>query len=89
MQKRKLGSSNLEVSALGLGCMNVASNYGPPVDKDVAISLFRAAVDQGGRSSTRPRSTVHFSARNWSARRWRRFVIAWSLRRSSGLRSTP
>ncbi|MGE3976400.1 MAG: aldo/keto reductase [Nitrospira sp.] len=47
MQKRKLGKSNLEVSALGLGCMNVASNYGPPVDKGVAISLFRAAVDQG------------------------------------------
>ncbi|MDF0668287.1 MAG: aldo/keto reductase [Nitrospira sp.] len=47
MQKRKLGKSNLEVSALGLGCMNVASNYGPPVDKGVAILLFRAAVDQG------------------------------------------
>ena len=44
-EHRKLGS--LEVSALGLGCMNMVWAYGPPVDKDHAISVIRAAYDQG------------------------------------------
>ncbi len=47
MQKRKLGKSNLEVSALGLGCMGLSYGYGPPVEKQEGISLIRAAVDQG------------------------------------------
>jgi aryl-alcohol dehydrogenase-like predicted oxidoreductase len=47
MQKRKLGKSNLEVSALGLGCMGLSFGYGPPVDKQTGISLIRAAVDRG------------------------------------------
>src|SRR5437667_8278655 len=47
MQKRKLGNSNLEVSALGLGCMGLSFGYGPPVDKQTGISLIRAAVDRG------------------------------------------
>jgi aryl-alcohol dehydrogenase-like predicted oxidoreductase len=47
MQKRKLGKSGLEVSALGLGCMSMAANYGPPADKQQAISLIRAAVERG------------------------------------------
>ena len=47
MQKRKLGNSNLEVSALGLGCMGLSFGYGPAVDKNDAISLIRAAVDRG------------------------------------------
>jgi aryl-alcohol dehydrogenase-like predicted oxidoreductase len=47
MQKRKFGNSDLEVSAIGLGCMNVAWAYGPAIDRNAAISLFRAAVDQG------------------------------------------
>jgi aryl-alcohol dehydrogenase-like predicted oxidoreductase len=47
MQKRKLGNSNLEVSALGLGCMGLSSGYGPPTDKQDAISLIRAAVEHG------------------------------------------
>ena len=47
MQKRKLGKSNLEVSAIGLGCMGLSSGYGPAVDKQQGISLIRAAVERG------------------------------------------
>src|SRR3954464_1276794 len=47
MQKRKLGNSNLEVSALGLGCMGLSFGYGPATDKREAISLIRAAVERG------------------------------------------
>ena len=47
MQKRKLGKSNLEVSALGLGCMGMSFSYGPAPDKQEMISLLRAAVDRG------------------------------------------
>lgn len=46
MHKRRLGN-NLEVSALGLGCMGMSSGYGPPKDKQEMISLLRAAVDRG------------------------------------------
>ena len=47
MQKRKLGTSGLEVSAFGLGCMGLSFSYGPPVDKQTGISLIRAAVEKG------------------------------------------
>jgi aryl-alcohol dehydrogenase-like predicted oxidoreductase len=47
MQKRKLGKSNLEVSALGFGCMGMSWSYGPPKGKQEMISLLHAAVDQG------------------------------------------
>ncbi len=47
MKKRKLGKSNLEVSALGLGCMGMSFSYGPAGDKNEMISLIRAAVDCG------------------------------------------
>jgi aryl-alcohol dehydrogenase-like predicted oxidoreductase len=47
MQKRKLGNSNLEVSALGLGCMGMSFSYGPPADKQEMIALLRAAVERG------------------------------------------
>jgi aryl-alcohol dehydrogenase-like predicted oxidoreductase len=47
MQKRKLGKSNLQVSALGLGCMGLSFGYGPAVDKQQGISLIRAAVERG------------------------------------------
>src|SRR5437870_4032607 len=47
MQKRKLGKSNLEVSALGLGCMGMSFSYGPPKDKKEMIDLLHAAVDRG------------------------------------------
>ncbi|HLN98405.1 MAG TPA: aldo/keto reductase [Pyrinomonadaceae bacterium] len=47
MQKRKLGNSNLEVSALGLGCMGMSYGYGPPADKQEMISLIRTAAERG------------------------------------------
>ena len=47
MQKRKLGNSNLEVSAIGLGCMGMSFGYGPPMDKQEAISLIRTAIERG------------------------------------------
>ena len=47
MKKRKLGRSNLEVSALGLGCMGMSFSYGPPKDKQEMILLLRAAVERG------------------------------------------
>jgi aryl-alcohol dehydrogenase-like predicted oxidoreductase len=47
MQKRKLGNSGLEVSALGLGCMGLSHAYGQPVDKETGIALLRAAVERG------------------------------------------
>jgi len=47
MQKRKLGKSNLEVSAIGLGCMGMSFGYGPPKDKQEMIAVIRAAVEHG------------------------------------------
>jgi len=47
MQNRKLGQSNLEVSAIGLGCMGMSFGYGPPKDKREMISVIRAAVERG------------------------------------------
>ncbi|MGO9268334.1 MAG: aldo/keto reductase [Candidatus Binataceae bacterium] len=47
MQKRKLGKSNLEVSAIGLGCMGMSFGYGPPADKQEMIALIRRAIEQG------------------------------------------
>ncbi len=47
IQKRKLGKRNLEISALGLGCMGMSFGYGPPADKTEMISLIRSAVEKG------------------------------------------
>ena len=47
MQKRALGKSGLEVSALGLGCMGMSFSYGPPKDRQEMISLLRTAVERG------------------------------------------
>src|SRR5436189_6337694 len=47
MQKRRLGRSNLDVSALGLGCMGMSFSYGPPADKQEMIKLMRTAVEHG------------------------------------------
>jgi len=47
MKKRKLGKSNLEISAIGLGCMGMSFSYGPPKDKQEMTSLLRAAVERG------------------------------------------
>ena len=47
MQKRRLGNSGLEVSALGLGCMGMSFGYGPPTDRQQMIALLRTAVERG------------------------------------------
>jgi aryl-alcohol dehydrogenase-like predicted oxidoreductase len=47
MQKRRLGKSSLEISALGLGCMGLSFGFGPPVDKKDGIALIRAAFERG------------------------------------------
>src|ERR1700742_4371999 len=47
MQKRKLGNSGLEVSALGLGCMSMSSGYGPPGERQAMIGVIRGAVERG------------------------------------------
>ena len=47
MEKRKLGKSNLEVSALGLGCMGMSFSYGKPADRDEMIKLIRTSVEKG------------------------------------------
>src|SRR5216110_1621668 len=47
MQKRKLGKSNLEVSAIGLGCMGMSFSYGPPKDRQEMRTLIRTAVERG------------------------------------------
>ena len=47
MQKRKLGNSDLEVSAIGLGCMGLSFGYGPAIDRQQAISLIWTAVERG------------------------------------------
>jgi aryl-alcohol dehydrogenase-like predicted oxidoreductase len=47
MERRKLGSSNLEVSAIGLGCMGISQSYGTPMEKPAGVALIREAVDLG------------------------------------------
>ena len=47
MQKRRLGNSGLDVSAIGLGCMGMSDSYGPPADRQEMIALLRAAVERG------------------------------------------
>ena len=47
MQKRKLGNNNLEVSAIGLGCMGMSFGYGPAADRNEMITLIRSAVEKG------------------------------------------
>src|SRR6185436_11571862 len=47
MEIRKLGKSNLQVSAIGFGCMGLSFGYGPPVDKQQGIEVIRAAVERG------------------------------------------
>jgi len=64
MQKRKLGRRNLEVSAIGLGCMGMSFGYGPPADKKEMISLIRKAVEIGVSFFAPPKSTAHLRMKN-------------------------
>jgi predicted aldo/keto reductase-like oxidoreductase len=74
MQKRKLGKGNLEVSAIGFGCMGMSWSYGPAKDKQEMIALLHAAVERGVTFFDRPKCTVRCRTRNWWAKRWRRFA---------------
>ena len=66
MQKRTLGESGLEVSALGLGCMGLSFGLGPATEKGEAIKLIRAAVERGSPSSTLPKCMARSSMeRSW------------------------
>lgn len=65
MQKRKLGKSGLEVSALGLGCMGMSFSYGLPKDKQEMISLLRSAIERGSHSLTQLRSMALSPTKNW------------------------
>ena len=60
LEKRRLGSSKLEVSAIGFGCMGMSWSYGPPKDKQEMISLLNAAVERGVTFSTPLRCMAHF-----------------------------
>ena len=77
MQKRTLGKSGLEVSALGLGCMGMSYGYGPAPDKQEMISLLRAAVDRGVTFFDTAEVMAHSRTKNLSAKRSRRCAIAW------------
>jgi aryl-alcohol dehydrogenase-like predicted oxidoreductase len=57
MQKRNLGKSNLEVSAIGFGCVGLNFSYGHALSKEESITLVRQAVNRGSSSSIRQRST--------------------------------
>ena len=65
MEKRKLGSSGLEVSALGLGCMGMSYAYGPASDKIEMIKLIRSAVERGVTFFDTAEIYGHSRTRSW------------------------
>jgi aryl-alcohol dehydrogenase-like predicted oxidoreductase len=75
MQKRRLGTSGLEVSALGYGCMGLSFGLGPATEKEEAIKVIRTAVERGVTFFDTAEVMVLSSTRNWSAKRWLRFVV--------------
>ena len=82
MDKRQLGA--LEVSAIGLGCMGLSTNYGEPVDTDHGMRLIRTAHDLGVHSSTLPRRTGRSPTKPSSVRPSPRSVTRSFSPRSSG-----
>ena len=73
MQKRQLGNSNLEVSAIGLGCMGMSFGYGPAADKQEMISLIRSAFERGvPLFDTAEAYGPHTETKNSWAKPWRR-----------------
>ncbi|BAY99204.1 aldo/keto reductase [Tolypothrix tenuis PCC 7101] len=58
MQKRKLGNSNLEVSAIGLGCMGMSFSYGPPKNKQDMTALLQYEAARGGRNEILQKTCV-------------------------------
>ena len=77
MQKRKLGNGNLEVSAIGLGCMGLSFGYGPATDKQDAIALIRAAVERGVTFFDTAQVYARSSMRRWSVKRSPRSASRW------------
>ena len=65
MQKRRLGKGDLEVSALGLGCMSMTSAYGPAADKGEMIKMIRAAHDLGVTHFDTAEAYGPFGMKNW------------------------
>jgi aryl-alcohol dehydrogenase-like predicted oxidoreductase len=76
MQKRTLGKSGLEVSAIGLGCMGLSYGYGPATEKQPAIQLIRAAFDRGVTFFDTAEAYAG-PMRNCSAKRLSRFATRW------------
>ena len=74
MKKRKLGKSNLEVSAIGLGCMGMSYGYGPAQDKQEMISLIRSAVERGVTFFDTAGRTARSRTKSSWAKRWLRCV---------------
>ena len=77
MQKRKLGKRNLEVSAIGLGCMGLSFGYGPAIDRQYGMTLIRTAVDLGVTFFDTAESTGRSRMRNWSVKQSRLFGSKW------------
>ena len=77
MQKRTLGKSGLEVSALGLGCMGLSYGYGPATEKQPAIQLIRAAFERGVTFFDTAEAYGRSPMRNCSARRLRLSATRW------------
>jgi aryl-alcohol dehydrogenase-like predicted oxidoreductase len=77
MQKRKLGRSGLEVSAIGLGCMGLSFGYGPAVDQQDGIKLIRSAVERGITFFDTAEAYGPFKTRSFSAKLWRRSASKW------------
>jgi len=72
MQKRKLGNSGLEVSAIGLGCMGLSFGYGPATDRPQAIALIRSAFERGVTLFDTAEAYGPFANEELLAKRWHR-----------------
>ena len=77
MQKRKLGSGGLEVSAIGLGCMGMTDAYGQKPDKEKMIPIIRAAVERGVTFFDTAETTARSGTKNSSAKPWLRSDETW------------
>ncbi len=71
MQKRKLGTNGVEVSALGFGCMGLSANYGPPTERHEGIKIIRAAVERGVTFFDTAEAYGPFTTKSWWAKRLR------------------
>ena len=77
MQKRKLGSGRLEISAIGYGAMGLNFGYGPATDREEGIRLIRAAVERGVTFFDTAQVYGPFTNRRWWAKPWPRSGSRW------------